>query len=446
VDFGLALVAGTDKLTKTGSTLGTIGYMSPEQVQGKAVDHRSDLFSLGVVMYELISKKNPFRRDSEAATLKAVSDDTPEPLARFKRDVPDDLQAVIDKALEKDVKTRYQHADGMLSELMRVKRSLESAHSLPSSAGKSSNTRWIAALFIIAAAIVVIVIIKPWQAETVSNQPEKIMLAVLPFENLGAEEDEYFADGVTDEITSRLAMVHSLGVISRTSAYAYKNSIKTLPEIAAELGVDFILEGTIRWDKTGDTDLVRITPQLIRVADDIHLWAGNFEKSITRIFDVQIDIASNIVDTLGVILLASERRSMEYRPTDDIDAYDLYLRGKEYWDRNHDYEIAIPLLERAVEVDTNFAKAYSLLARLYGFVYFNLIDQTEQRLHQCEKAAKKAVRTSNGGFEGHIAMGYYYYYGKCDYNRALKKFEEVLRQQPSNSEVLTAIGFVQRRQ
>ena len=120
VDFGLASVVGTDQLTKTGSTLGTIGYMSPEQVQGKEIDQRSDLFSLGVVLYELFTQRNPFKRDSEAATLKAVSDDIPEPLARFKSGLPDGLQAIIDKALEKDVKTRYQHADGMLSDLMRV--------------------------------------------------------------------------------------------------------------------------------------------------------------------------------------------------------------------------------------------------------------------------------------------------------------------------------------
>ncbi len=126
VDFGLASVVGTDQLTKTGSTLGTVGYMSPEQVQGKNVDHRSDLFSLGVVLYELITQQNPFKRDSEAATLKAVSDDLPEPIARFKSGLPDGLQAIIDKALEKDVKTRYQHADGMLSDLTRVKRSQDS--------------------------------------------------------------------------------------------------------------------------------------------------------------------------------------------------------------------------------------------------------------------------------------------------------------------------------
>ncbi|MCP4566464.1 MAG: protein kinase [FCB group bacterium] len=448
VDFGLAAVAGTDQLTKTGSTLGTIGYMSPEQVRGEEVDHRSDLFSLGVVLYELITKQNPFRRDNEAATLKAVSDDLPEPLARFKSGLPDGLQGIIEKVLEKDVKTRYQHADGLLSDLVRLKRLLESGQttvSIVSQASRPGRFWWIVGALAITAVIVVIVLSRQWSIDSTSGKAERIMLAVLPFENLGDPDDEYFADGMTDEITSRLAVVHGLGVISRTSAYTYKNSDKTLPEIAKELGVDYILEGTIRWDKSGEIDRVRITPQLIRVADDLHLWAANFEKGITKIFEVQIDIATQIVDTLGVTLLANERRSLQYKPTDNFDAYDLYLQGKEYWDRGQSVQLAIQLLERAVEADSGFVKAHSLLARFYGYVYFN-VDRTDQHANLCEEAAKNAVRFSDGGIEGNIAMGYYYYYAKKDYDRALKEFKKVLSQQPNNGDVLEAIGYVQRRQ
>jgi len=444
LDFGLATLRQDEKLTKTGSTLGTIGYMSPEQIQAKPTDKRSDLFSLGVVIYEMIAGKRPFTGDYEAATLNAILKDTPEPLNRHNTETPDQLQLIVSKLLEKDPAYRYQTAEGVCPDLKKL------------TAGDTTEIKtarpvdWWNRYVVVGAVIILVIVFGYWffaeyLGKTTGPASDRLMLAVLPFENLGLPEDEYFADGITDEITSRLAVVHGLGVISRTSSYAYKNSDKTLPEIAKELGVDYILEGTIRWDKSGEIDRVRITPQLIRVADDLHLWAANFEKAITRIFDVQIDIATQIVDTLGITLLANERRSMEYRPTDNFDAYDLYLQGKEYWDRRQNVQLAIQLLERAVEADSSFAKASSLLARFHGYVYFN-VDRTDQHANLCEEAAKNAVRFSDGGIEGSIAMGYYYYYVKKDYNHALEEFKKVLSQQPNNVDVLEAIGYVQRRQ
>ena len=447
VDFGLASVVGKDQLTKTGSTMGTVGYMSPEQVMGQAVDHRSDLFSIGVVLYELITRQNPFKRETEAATLRAVSDDLPEPMARFKSGLPDGLQAIVDKALEKDTRTRYQHADGMLSDLMRVKRLVESASPIAAAAtpaGRSMKGVWIAAIVVIV--VVGLLVIRPWESGTVADSSDKMMLAVLPFENLGNPEDEYFADGITDEITSRLATIHSLGVISRTSAYAYKNSDKTLPEIAAALGADYILEGTIRWDKTGDTDQVRITPQLIRVADDVHLWADNYDKAITRIFDVQIDIATRIVEALGVTMLAGERQSLAYEPTENLEAYDYYLRAMEYWDELRDLDLASLMLNRAIEADSTFSAAYALLAQIHGFTYFNRLDRSEEAFTRFKEAAENAEKYSDGGIDGYFAMGYFHYYGARDYDRALEYFTRALELQPNNTEVLTSIAHVQRRQ
>ncbi|MEE9443100.1 MAG: protein kinase [candidate division Zixibacteria bacterium] len=451
LDFGLAAIQGGEHLTKTGSTLGTIGYMSPEQVRGQEIDHRSDLFSLGVVLYELIAKMNPFKRDTEAATLKAVSDDAPEPLARFKSGLPDGLQAIIDKALEKDVKTRYQHADGMLSDLMRIKRSLDSGLSIVSNASPSRHTmrtRWVVAAFVVIAAAIVLTLTKPWDTETASDQPDKIMLAVLPFENLGSPEDEYFADGITDEITSRLALVQGIGVISRTSAHTFKDSEKTLPEIARQLGVDYILEGTIRWDKTGDTDRVRITPQFIRVSDDRHLWADNYERSLTQIFAVQSEIANHVAAALNVALGKSERLRMETEPTTNVEAYDYFLRGREYFERggqrNRD-ELAIRMWERAIELDSSFALAYAWLARAHSYSYFNWPEKGSEKLELAEKAAKTAFRLSNQGPEGHMAMGYYYYYGCRDYQLALEHFSHVLVEQPNNSDAMEATAYIQRR-
>ncbi|UCD58110.1 MAG: protein kinase, partial [Candidatus Hydrogenedentota bacterium] len=229
VDFGLASVVGLDQLTKTGSTLGTIGYMSPEQVQGIQTDHRSDLFSLGVVLYELITRRNPFKRDTEAGTIRAVSDDTPHPLARYRADVPDGIQTVIDRALEKQVDTRYQTAADMLSDLKRVKR--DTSQVTPS----------------------------------IGVQPS---IAVMPFTNLSADpEQEYFCDGMAEEIINALTHVEGLRVVARMSCFAFKGKQADIREIGRQLNVSTLLEGSVR--KAGKR--LRITAQLINVADGYHL-------------------------------------------------------------------------------------------------------------------------------------------------------------------------------
>ena len=302
VDFGLASVMGTDHLTKTGSTLGTIGYMSPEQVRGDKVDHRTDLFSFGVVLYEMITGHAPFKADSEAATLHAITNDKPEMLARFRREVPVTLQTMIDKALDKNVATRYQHADELSADLRRL---------TPAGVKQQTPRRDLWNRYVVTSAVALLLAIVGYWGVTKfltkdGQKPEftRKMLAVLPFENLGSPEDEYFADGITDEITGKLATIRELGVISRTSTMQYKKTTKNLRQIAKELGVDYVLEGSIRWDKGGDTSRVRVLPQLIRVSDDTHLWAETYQRPLTDIFALQADIATRIAEAMNLTLRA----------------------------------------------------------------------------------------------------------------------------------------------
>ncbi|PKK83645.1 MAG: hypothetical protein CVT49_07770 [candidate division Zixibacteria bacterium HGW-Zixibacteria-1] len=254
LDFGLAVLRDSDRLTRTGSTAGTIGYMAPEQIAGRDADARSDLFSLGVVLYELITGINPFMRDNPAATLKAISEDTPEPPARYRSDISEELQRIVGKLLEKKPEHRYQTAADLSADLRRL-------------TGSSSVVilRSRVSLYVIALAAVVIVgglgIIYFLQNRPKSDSARK-MLAVLPFENLGASDQEYFADGITEEITTCLIGLSGLGVISRTSSMQYKSRDRNLRQIGKELNVDYILEGTIRWEKKGTEDRVRINPQL----------------------------------------------------------------------------------------------------------------------------------------------------------------------------------------
>lgn len=453
VDFGLAAVAGLDQLTKTGSTLGTIGYMSPEQVQGKEIDRRSDLFSLGVVLYELITRRNPFKRDSDAATLKAVSDELPEPLARFKSGLPEGLQAIIDKVLEKDVRTRYQHADGLLSDLMRVKRSLDagqSAVSISPAGRPPARTWWIAAAIVIVGAVITLLVTRPWISGPVSDRSEKIMLAVLPFENLGNPEDEYFADGITDEITTSLARLSGLGVISRTSAMQYKDTDKSLRQIGKELKVDCVLEGTIRWDKSGGSNRVRINPQLIRVSDDMHLWANRYDAVLMDVFEVQSKIAREVAAALNVALLQSEQEALADRPDIDPEAYEYYLRGKQYFSIARYNQIEVRTAEKmhlkAIELAPEFALAYAELGALYSEIHWDGVDTSQAILDSAKALIDIAIDLAPGSPESYQALGWYYYHGLRDFDHALEAFSKVLQRQPNNSLAIASIAWVERRQ
>jgi serine/threonine protein kinase/tetratricopeptide (TPR) repeat protein len=445
VDFGLASIVGTDQLTKTGSTLGTIGYMSPEQVQGREINHRSDLFSLGVIIYELISKQNPFKRDSEAATLKAVCDDLPEPLARFKSGLPDGVQAIIDKALEKDVKTRYQHADGMLSDLMRIKQSLDTGQRTVSAITpvRRSKPVWRAAAALLALTVAVALIVtKPWITDSVPDDDAKIRLVVLPFENLGGPEDEYFAGGITDAITSHLAKIGGLSVISRTSAKKYRATQKTLTQIGQELNVSYVLEGTILWDKSGDTDRVRIIPQLIQVSDDSHVWAEEYEHDLTQIFAVQADIATSIAEKLNIKLLEPEREALAEIPTESTEAYQAYLlAGEQETD-----SLKVLMYERAISLDPSFALAYSSLSWHHSTMYQLNVDRSEERLQRAKRAVDSALALQPDLPNAHLSLGFYYYCAYRDYDKASKEYATARKGLPNSPSIPRVEGWILRRQ
>jgi TolB-like protein/predicted Ser/Thr protein kinase len=444
VDFGLASIARDEKITKTGSTLGTVGYMSPEQIKGDDADARSDLFSLGIVFYEMIAGRRPFEGKNEPATMNAILSETPEPLARYKSGVSDDVQRIVSKLLEKNPKYRYQSAAGVIADLKKL------TDTGPVTPAKPVD--WWNRYIVVGAVVILAIITILWLLgqlkitdHTGKIEGKKKMLVVLPFENLGDPNDEYFADGITDEITSKLGVVKGLGVISRTSAMQYKHTDKGLPQIAKELSVDYVLEGTIRWDKSGDTDVVRITPQLIKASDNTHIWAGNYQRPLKSVFAVQSEIATQIVDALDVTLLKSEQQTLDQKPTENLDAYEYYLRASDYWD-HADAESAIRLLNKAIAADENYAKAYALLVQIRGYNYINSIDRSKENVEAARRAADQAINLAAGKVEGYLARGYFDYYIGYDYDRALENFEKALQDQPNNSELLSAIGYVKRRQ
>jgi non-specific serine/threonine protein kinase len=383
LDFGLAKLRSgegrvpmssampTEPLTEEGRIVGTMPYMSPEQLEGDSLDARSDIFSLGVVLYEMATGERPFKGESSVSLISSIMKDTPREVDSLRAEVPHHLARIIRHCLEKDPKRRYQSALDVRNKLEDLHREETSQVEVPtptvSGLKASTENKWwpVAAASV---AVVLVVLLALWlrksdtpskmaaespaePAASVETQPP--MIVVLPFENLGAPEDEYFADGMTEEITSRLAVVSGLRVISRTSAMQYKENRPSLKRIEEELGVDYVLEGSVRWARSGESSRVRITPQLIRVADDSHLWGDSYDRVIEDIFEIQSAIASTVVDQLGATLKGSEREEVEARPTDSLEAYEAYLRGG-----------------RAVELDTAFLEAWVALSGSHSMMYW----------------------------------------------------------------------------
>ncbi len=449
LDFGLA--RGRDAstfVTRAGSSVGTPAYMSPEQVQDGEVDSRSDLFSFGVVLYEMVAGRMPFKGEHEAAVTYSIVNETPTAVGMHNRTAPAALQSVIAKLLQKNPKDRYQSAAEVIEDLRRAGAGQRIGAGMPRSARRLLPA--LAALALVAVAVWFVLNREPGGTALVPDASAKRkMLVVLPFENLGPTDQEYFADGVTEEITTHLAKLSGLGVISRTSAVKYKGLQKNLREIGKELGVDYALEGSVRWDKSGGQNSVRISAQLIRINDDTHLWADNFDRVYDQIFALQSEIAAKVADELNVTLLAPERAAIAARPTENLEAYDLYMRGRAGFDNaisREDIDASLGLLEQAVGLDSTFAQAQALLTRVYANQYFNGLHTELPRLEQARHAALAATRHSANQPAGHIAMGYYHYYGSRDYERALREFGEAAKMQPNSPDVLEAIGFVQRRQ
>jgi serine/threonine protein kinase/tetratricopeptide (TPR) repeat protein len=449
MDFGLAKLAGRTMLTKSGTTLGTVAYMSPEQTRGEAVDHRTDIWSLGMVLYEMITGRPPFKGKYDQAVIYGILNEEPEPLTAVRTGVPMELERITSKMLAKNPAERYQHLDELLVDLrscLKVTGQTSAQIQRPvSPVRKSMRLFWYGALAGLIGLTLIVYFLVPREEKTTSRLK---MIAVLPFENLGPPEDEYFADGLTDEITSRLSLINRLGVISRTSSIQYKKTSKTLPLIAKELGVDYILEGTIRWVKTGGSERIRITPQLIKVSGDVHLWADNMDRTIDDIFAIQTEIAMRVVKSLDIVLGEGEKHGIEMIPTKNLEAYQAYLRGLSYttiYERSS-LDMWIKLFQRAVQLDSTFAMAYVQLSWAHLRYYWFGFDRTKERFYAAKQCLDRAFALQPELPRAHFILGYYYYYGFHNYDRALEAFAAAEKGLPNNSAIQGSIAYIWRRQ
>ena len=442
--------------TRAGLVLGTAHYMSPEQARGQKVDARTDIWSLGVVLYEMVGGNPPFRGETPSDCIASILTTEPPPLSGVLPDVPLKLESILQKALRKNSDERYQTIKEMLADLRILKGELES--SLPQTKARAKSIvskikrhkrgmllTLAAALLATAAVAYSFFFVAP------ARLPNEKSIAVLPFENLSEEKSNaYFADGIQDEILTRLSKIADLKVISRTSTQRYKNTSQKLSEIANQLGVANLLEGSVQ--KTNDQ--VRVTVQLIRAANDSHLWAETFDRRLTDIFSVESEVAKAIADQLRAKLTGQEEELIAAQPTNNPEAYDAYLRGLAFEGRNiaANYTTdlagkAIGFYERAVQLDPNFAIAWARLSRVDALLYFNRDDTaTAARGDAAKRALESAQKLEPNSPETLLALGYYQYLVLRDYGSARTTFSRVSKMLPGSSEVPEALGAIARRE
>ena len=356
LDFGLAKLSrerqlGTDSLAPTqnmintayGMVLGTAHYMSPEQARGLELDARTDVWSLGCVLYEMISGRQPFAGPTTIDVMSGILNREPDSLAPHLPEGPRELDRVIQRAMRKDRDERYQTVKDFMIDLRDLKREIET-QSIRVTTSRSSGASF--------------------STDTVPINS----IAVLYFENMNSEkESDYFCAGMTEDIITDLSKIKELKVVSRTDVLPFRNKEVNTRQVGDALRVNYILEGSVR--KAGNR--IRITAQLISVRDGYHLWAERFDRMVEDIFDLQNEVSQKIVDALKVSLTESERELLTHKPTDDLRAYDFYMRGREllYLKGRRNTESAIKMFEDAVAIDPEFAAAYAGLAEAYSTMY-----------------------------------------------------------------------------
>jgi serine/threonine protein kinase len=457
-DFGIARSLGdsVSRLTMEQGRSGTLVYMSPQQLGGERGTHLDDIYSLGASVYELLTSKPPFYSGNiDRQICERVA-----PLMTERRReldiepalVPSVWEDTVAACLAKDPSQRPQSATEIAQRLQLAPGKIRTK-GVPR---KRFNRRALLAGGVATLSVLLLaglyfgVVKRP--AKPVSQAaaiPEK-SIAVLPFENRSEDKtNAYFADGIQDEILTRLSKIADLKVISRTSTQQYKSAPENLPEIAKELGVAHILEGSVQ--KSGDA--VRVNVQLIKATNDSHVWADTFDRKLTDIFAVESEVAKAIADQLQAKISATEKAAIEKAPTADLVAYDLYLRAQELFadtsDPVHAREKlpqAVHLLEEAVTLDPQFLAAWCLLSRVHAVTYFRGHDHTTARLDQANAAVQAALRLQPDAGEAHLALANYYYHGFRDFERARGELLIAKRTLPNNADVIRYMGFIDRRE
>ena len=455
-DFGIARAvdqAGGEKLTDTGLAVGTPAYMSPEQWASDKVDGRSDLYALACVTYEMLVGEPPFTGPTAQIILARHSMQEVPSLRISRATIPQEVDDAVRRALAKVPADRFNSTGEFARALVSppdpaTTRSLNRTGLTP--AAPAPRRRLMIGLASIA---LLLVAGAGWyftQRGARDSDASRSRIVVLPFKNIGSAEDQYFSDGMTEEVTSRLSSIASLGVIARTSAMQYRDSKKSVQEIGKELGVAHLIEGTVRWDRSArGRPGVKITISGIKTSDGTQEWTLDKTVEIADVFALQATVAEEVLRHLNMVLMAADKSRLSLRPTEDMTAYDFYLRGNSYYNKSwerQDVDSAIVMYERATQQDPKFAAAWAALGKTHAWEHRLSFDETPERLAKARAAIARAVELGPNLAETHIAQGLYYYWGEWKFEQAIDELTKARSIQPSNAWVYLQLGNIRRRQ